>query len=212
MNIIVYFFAYMMEDFTIWFYCNLISDPKQKKYYNLIYISFVYLSLWLFCFFQNVYLNLFLFAITTYFIIHWLYSISKLPALFHSLVIFLSMTLSELFVASICSHFIIQYWHHWTDTNLFIFQTIISKMIYLLIMYVLARLQKKQFGSPSSPTRPFSLFSIRYNFLFYVCQHPVIYFWLTVSRKFLKQLHNFYYNSVAPRHIISGLCTLQLQQ
>lgn len=142
MNIIVYFFAYMMEDFTIWFYCNLISDPKQKKYYNLIYISFVYLSLWLFCFFQNVYLNLFLFAITTYFIIHWLYSISKLPALFHSLVIFLSMTLSELFVASICSHFIIQYWHHWTDTNLFIFQTIISKMIYLLIMYVLARLQK----------------------------------------------------------------------
>ena len=145
MNIIVYFIAYTMESFALWFYCNFISEQKKKNYINFLYIFLIYLLLWLFSFFKNVYLNLFLFTLTTYLIVHRLYYTSKLLACFHSLVIFLSMTLSELFIASIFSHFIIQYWHHWTDTKLFISQTIICKILYFFIIYILARLQRKNF-------------------------------------------------------------------
>lgn len=59
MNIIVYFIAYTMESFALWFYCNFISEQKKKNYINFLYIFLIYLLLWLFSFFKNVYLNLF---------------------------------------------------------------------------------------------------------------------------------------------------------
>lgn len=30
MNIIVYFIAYTMESFALWFYCNFISEQKKR--------------------------------------------------------------------------------------------------------------------------------------------------------------------------------------
>lgn len=44
MNIIVYFIAYTMESFALWFYCNFISEQKKKNYINFLYIFLIYFS------------------------------------------------------------------------------------------------------------------------------------------------------------------------
>ena len=211
MKEIAYLISHYIEAFIIFQYCHCIF--KQKKSNSSVFLGFTLCYSFLFGIFhfQNIYVNIIASILAPLFLISYLYDVPKIYAFFHSLVLYLSMALGELAGASLLSLLSDHYWNTWsTDIHLLFLSTILCKTLYLCIVFILICFQKAYNHSHFSRSRFF--FSSCYNFLFYVCQHPVIYFWLTVSRKFLKQLHNFYYNSVAPRHIISGLCTLQLQQ
>ena len=207
MKEISYLISHYIEAFIIFHYCHSIFKQKKSNFSVFLGFTLCYSILFGIFHFQNIYVNIIASVLAPLFLISYLYDVPKIYAFFHSLILYLSMALGELSGASLLSLLSDHYWNAWsTDIRLLFLSTILCKTLYLCIVFILIYFQKK---------RPITIhFSPDHghHFLLYGCQYPVIHIRSAISGKYIRQLCYFYYNSTAPRHIISGLCTLQLQQ
>ena len=145
------FFNYTVEAFILWHYCNSIFQRKFSVCVTLPCFGVMYLVLWGFSCLGNVYLNLAAFTISTFFLVFFFFKVVWFFALFHTLIIYLSMSLGELIAATITSQFFSDYWKNWTNTESFLVSSVLCKVLYFLITLALIRLQKEK---PSSPALP----------------------------------------------------------
>lgn len=130
---ICYAVIYILEACILWQYCrNLFHRNIQnsRKRYSCFR---------LFCpvcrfFFDNYRLNLVMFFLVNLLCIFIIYQLKLLTALFHSLFITISMTLSELGIISILSYFGSNFYEERSYFRNLVILSVISKLLYFLIL------------------------------------------------------------------------------
>lgn len=139
----VYLYLYFFEAFILWHYSTSLFSKKRSSLCTTLSLTICYLVLWLLSFLKNPYLNLSMFFLTTFLFIILNFSIHWILALFHCVVLTLSMDLAELLGAFIYSHFVPDYWQTWFHAVNLLFLGTLCKTGYLLFSLLLIHLQQK---------------------------------------------------------------------
>lgn len=141
--IVLYMLIYWVEGMILFFYCSKVFASKYNNIITVISISTLYIGISFFSLFKNPCINIFTFFVATYIIICWLYRTSIIHAFFHSVIISILMSLSELFVASPVPQFLFSYFDDEQFIKSSVILTISSKLLYFVILYYMSRILSK---------------------------------------------------------------------
>lgn len=135
---ICYFIIYISEAFIFSFYCNRLytKDLNQPIYYSSIVT--LYLSLFLFSFLKNPYINILLFVLINFCIIFFIIKDKWSSALFHSIIIAVVMGLSELISYALFSIAPNDIFGEVLNVHKILILTIISKQLYFWILCLIS--------------------------------------------------------------------------
>lgn len=143
-NAVCYFFSYTIEAFLLWQYAANLCTPKYSKKVRLMLLCIFYLIAFTGSLLEIRWLNIILFFLVNFIFLLITCTIKWEITLFHSAILTALMSVSELVVYGIISHFTPNFFAK-SDYffRLFIF-TIFSKLLYFFIIYILVYIFKKQ--------------------------------------------------------------------
>ena len=131
---ICYAVIYILEACILWQYCRNLFSSKYTKQQEAVFLFLGYSVLFAGSFFDNYRLNLVMFFLVNLLCIFIIYQLKLLTALFHSLFITISMTLSELGIISILSYFGSNFYEERSYFRNLVILSVISKLLYFLIL------------------------------------------------------------------------------
>lgn len=152
---ICYAAIYILEACILWQYCRNLFPSKYTKQCEAISLFTGYCILFIGSFFNNYLLNLLLFFIINLLCFIIIYQLKPLTALFHTLFITISMTLSELGIISILSYFGPDFYEKKSYFRNLVILSVMSKLLYFLILqctstYIKQRIKKELSFSKST--------------------------------------------------------------
>lgn len=142
---ICYIIIYILEGCILWQYCKNLFIPSHTRRRQITVLSFCYVLLFIASLPQNFAINLLAFLTLNFIYIFFMYETEFLTAFFHSFLITMIMTLSELGFFSILSYFIPDFYNNKTYFQNVIALTIPSKLLYFsLLQYISQYIKRKK--------------------------------------------------------------------
>lgn len=164
-----YFFVFLVEAAILWQYASNLFIPKHSVKDRIAAVGSSYFALFIVSFFENSWLNTFMFCIANFIILSTQCKVSWYSAFFHSAIITAVMCICELMVYGIILRFFPRFsmntgqFYDWAMLGVF------SKIFYFSIIYILIHfLKKRQKHSFQQDKSVFFLYLIPINSIFVV--------------------------------------------
>lgn len=136
MDVMIYFFIFVSEALIFFLYSSKLFIMKYSRGKTILSISVGYFFMFLVSFFHNATLNVTVFTGILFLLILLMFSVHFSQALFHTIILSSTMSLSEVIVTNVLSKYISTIWidwEQWTHDSIFILLAFLSKLLYLLI-------------------------------------------------------------------------------
>jgi hypothetical protein len=146
---------YILEAFILWQYCSDLFSPAYSRITEGIAFLIAYSLLFCVSFCEIFWLNLLAFLVVDFVIIRSLYCVKWHTALFHSTIIAIIMSLSELAVFSVLMYFSPGYYATSSYFRNLTILAVFSKLIYFFVLRLISRFfhnEKEKNGTPDSET------------------------------------------------------------
>lgn len=146
MDIVVYLSIFIAEAFIFCLYTFKLFIMKYSRVNTILYIALGYFAMYLLSFLHNAYLNVAVFTTIVFLLMLRLFSVRISQALFHTLILSSTMSLSEVIVTNVLSKYISTIWIDWvkwTHDFSFIILAFFSKLLYFLITQLFVIVLKK---------------------------------------------------------------------
>ncbi len=146
MDAIIYLFTFITEAYIFYLYTSKLFIMKHSRTSTILCIALGYLVMFLLSFFHNPDVNITIFTVIVFLLILRLFSARISQALFHTLILSSTMSLSEVIVTDFLFKYISTIWNEWVNwshTFVLIIGVFFSKLLYLFITQFLAAIQKK---------------------------------------------------------------------
>lgn len=150
---IYYFLIYIAEALICIQYTSNIFSDRFSHFKTFIAIFILYSTLFIISLLQNPYINVIVFFIFHIFIFCCLFQTTKLNAVFHSLILTITMIFTELIVLTIYSNISVHFYTEIYIHHITLVMAIISKLLYFIITFFISHTLLKN----SNNTIPFSL-------------------------------------------------------
>lgn len=135
---ICYLLTFFIEAIILEQYTSTIFESRTKKRYSFIMLTILYLFLFCFSLIGNFWLNTSAFFIFNFIYIYCMYQSKITLAFFHSSITTVIMGMCELLISGILSHFFPRFLANTTYFRNVILLAFFSKVLYFLILYLLA--------------------------------------------------------------------------
>lgn len=142
--LLCYIIAYLIEAFILWLYCSDLFIPKYNFRITSISLFLLYSLLFALCQFDIYMLNASAFLFVNYLFIRSFYKVSRTSALFHAGISTVAMSFGETILFTFFPYFAKNFYSERSDFNFFIIYTFFSKLIYVLILFMLSHFFSKQ--------------------------------------------------------------------
>lgn len=141
--IICYLIAYLAEALIIKQYCSILFLSKYSYQTELLIIFTLYSILFGISFLENPLWNIASFFIINFFLIFFLYDIRWTTALFHSMIVTIVMSLTEVVLVSIVSNLAATFYNSGAHLKNAIALLLTSKPFYFLFLYCISHIMAK---------------------------------------------------------------------
>lgn len=136
-NITSYLLGFFIESVVLWQYSSTLFIPSQKPRNRLTVLSILYLILFLIALFDIKWLNMMLYLLVNLLFLTTQFHLKWNMAFFHSATLSAVMGMCELAIYSLIGRFVPHFWENaGYFLNMIIF-TVLSKTIFLTIIYIL---------------------------------------------------------------------------
>lgn len=140
------FFSFFIEAIVLWQYTSNFFVSNYSPKIQLIFLSFLYLTLFLFSLSEKIWLNMLLYFLANCVFLFTQFKIKIHTALFHAALLTAIMGISEVTLLGIISRFAPHFLY--TSVTGLIFFTIFSKTLFFILVYLLVHLFKEKALSP----------------------------------------------------------------
>lgn len=150
-----YFIIYFIEALILFQYTDMLFQEKYQKYVEFPLLLLTYTLLYLVSWINNYLLNTVLFFLANLAFIFTMYHVKMQSALFHAAIVTTVMSSSELIIFNAISHYRPDFFVVKDRLFNIVILTIISKLLYFLIMHVLSHVlhpEKENTNPPDSAT------------------------------------------------------------
>ena len=169
---IYYFLIYIAEALICIQYTSNIFSDRFSHFKTFIAIFILYSTLFIISLLQNPYINVIVFFIFHIFIFCCLFQTTKLNAVFHSLILTITMIFTELIVLTIYSNISVHFYTEIYIHHITLVMAIISKLLYFIITFFISHTLLKN----SNNTIPFSSREC-----FLLCIIPILSLWISFT-------------------------------
>lgn len=170
--VLCYITAYLAEAFIIKEYCSTLFVPKYSKWAGWLSAFILYSILFAISFHENPLFNTVSFLAINFIFMLFLYDIKWLTALFHSMIVTIVMSLTEVAIVSMISNIATTFYNSDAYLKNAIALLLTSKPFYFLFLYCISHLLVKSPKNKEKNTmREIILFSII----------PLISLWITLT-------------------------------
>lgn len=144
MEAIVYLCIYLVEAYIFYQYASNLFVLKfsLRKTIFLILLGHVIMYVVSFC--HNAYCNTFTFTLISFFLLLLLFTIRIPHALFHTIILSITMLLSESLTTAILSKYMSDIWLKWSHYSELTILATFSKLLYFIFTQILSTIQKKR--------------------------------------------------------------------
>lgn len=148
-TVICYFFSFLVEAIILWQYTSTLFAPKHRERARLSFLCTLYLILFTVSLYDFKWLNASLYLLVNYIFLITMYQLKWYSALFHSAILTAVMSMCELTVYIIISHFAPHFFTNTAYSHNIILFAVFSKMIFFTVIYILTHLlQERQNINP----------------------------------------------------------------
>ena len=158
MELIIYFFIYLVEGFIFFHYTSNLFKNKYSHADTILFTLLGHGLMYVISFVHNAYINTLSFALISLLLLYYLYTIRFSHAIFHTTILTTIMLITETFTASILSNYLADIWLNWSHASVLIFLAIFSKLLYFIVVQVFIILHRKRNSKTS--TSDFGTYSI----------------------------------------------------
>lgn len=169
---IYYFLIYIAEALICIQYTSNIFSDRFSHFKTFIAIFILYSTLFIISLLQNPYINVIVFFIFHIFIFCCLFQTTKLNAVFHSLILTITVIFTELIVLTIYSNISVHFYTEIYIHHITLVMAIISKLLYFIITFFISHTLLKN----SNNTIPFSSREC-----FLLCIIPILSLWISFT-------------------------------
>ena len=144
MEAVVYLCIYLVEAYIFYQYAANLFELRYSQRKTVLGILSAHAIMYAVSFFHNAFGNIFVFALLSWLLLIWLFGINVFNALFHTIILSVSMVLCEALAAAILSGYMPEIWQNWSRYSEMIFLGTFSKFFYFIFTQVLAGVQRKR--------------------------------------------------------------------
>lgn len=144
MEAIVYLCIYLIEAYIFYQYAANLFELKYSYRKTVWGVLLAYAAMYAGSFFHNAFLNIFAFMSLSFLLFAWLFWINVPNALFHTIVLSVSMVLCEALSAAALSRYMPEIWQNWSRYSEMIFLGTFSKLLYFFSVQILSAIQKRR--------------------------------------------------------------------
>lgn len=144
---LTYLFTYIIEGLIAFYYLQYIFNKKQTRYTPFLFYTIAYGMQYIFSFFHNITINGVTFLLMNFLLVLFLYNATIFLALFHSIIMTVLMTVSELLTGNLLGSIYSNYNVADMKYTIFILYFIISKTTYFTLLTFIIRFITKKHRS-----------------------------------------------------------------
>ena len=141
---ICFFIVFLFESFVFYQYCSTIFTPKRSTLKRSLFITFVYVIIYVVFFLGHPLINFLFLCLGNFLFLYFFFNATWYMGLFHSIISIIIMSLCESTVILIFPHQYSYSFQSWEDFSIWIIPTALSKFFYFLAMLILQTIFSRQ--------------------------------------------------------------------